>query len=301
MLTSMEHIFQCPECRSALDWPKRRCKACGLTFAMDGGIVDFLGGVAMSDQNKQEIHLHETLADRYHDRYKDEFAKLFSGYWNKLFLSYLPKKPGLVLDCGCGTGELAAALLPYANQVVGCDISKAMMRQAQKKIPGWREMLWAACLGEKLPFGDNLFDVVCYRGALHHMADEIKALGEARRVLKKGGLVMMSEPNDDAVWLRLPRRFVNRKMKRFGNHHKAFRSGPWKQAIAAAGFSIRHSRYFSYLTEPVCGMSDLLPLMNHLPNAPTIAAGLMKMDAALARLPFIRRQSFELFIVAGKN
>ena len=293
--------FQCPHCSSAIDWQKGRCSSCAAPVQVEGDIIDFIAPDEISDQEKGEIDLHGTLAAEYEKRYEEDFAKVYSDYWNKQFLDYLPQQCNMVLDCGCGTGDLARALLPFARQVVGMDISKDMIFRGRKMFDRWHEVTWVASPGEALPFADNTFDVVCYRGSLHHMVHETRALDEAHRVLKAGGRLLLSEPNDDSLLLRLPRKIVNRKMARFGNDHKAFRSLPWLNTIRAAGFSVLHTKYFSFLSQPLCGMSDMLPIMKYLPMAERIAKGLVAFDELCSRVPLIRRQSFDLFVCAEKK
>jgi ubiquinone/menaquinone biosynthesis C-methylase UbiE len=154
--------------------------------------------------------------------------------------------------------------------------------------------------GEFLPFVDNMFDVICFRGALHHMSDEISALKEAYRVLKKGGLVMLSEPNDDSILLRLPRKIVNRCMARFGKGHKAFKSLKLLKSMERIGFSIKQIKYFSYLSQPFCGMSDLIPFMKILPFSKNVANLFIFVDEICSRLPIIKQQSLDLFVMAKK-
>lgn len=293
--------FQCPHCSSAIDWQAGRCSSCSAPVQLENGIVNFITPETISDQEKGEIDLHETLASEYEKRYEQEFARVYSEYWNKQFLDHLPKPSGMVLDCGCGTGDLARALLPHARLVVGMDISQDMILQGRNMFDRWHEVIWVSCPGETLPFADNTFDAVCFRGALHHMAHETRALDEAHRVLKAGGRLLLSEPNDDSLLLRLPRKIVNRKMARFGNDHKAFRSLPWLNTIRAAGFSVLHTKYFSFLSQPLCGMSDMLPIMKYLPMAERIAKGLVAFDELCSRVPLIRRQSFDLFVCAEKK
>ena len=152
-----------------------------------------------------------------------------------------------------------------------------------------------------MPFPSGVFDVVCFRGSLHHMANERAALAEACRVLKPGGTLLLSEPNDDSILLRLPRGIVNRRMARFGNDHKAFRSKPWLQTIEAAGFQINATKYFSFLSQPLCGMSDLLPVMKWIPAAESVARGLVAFDEVCSKIPLVRSQSFDLFVAASKS
>ncbi|MFC1837682.1 methyltransferase domain-containing protein [Thermodesulfobacteriota bacterium] len=300
-MNHQEIPFQCPRCSSSIDWQAGHCSSCSGQVKLKDGIINFIMSGTISDQEKSEIKLHATLAPEYGKRYDHEFSRIYSDYWNKQFLDFLPTGCDMVLDCGCGTGDLTRSLLARSRKVVGMDISQDMILQGKKLFRRWHEITWVSCPGETLPFADNIFDAVCFRGALHHMAHEEKALGEAHRVLKPGGRLLLSEPNDDSLLLRLPRMIVNRKMARFGNDHKAFRSVPWLNSISAAGFTVLYTKYFSYLSQPLCGMSDLLPIMKYLPMSGSIAKGLVAFDELCSRLPLMRSQSFDLFVCAEKK
>jgi len=294
-------VLRCPECKSELDWEARKCRSCSRGFSIDRGIVDFTAGGDLERQHQAEIDLHKELSGEYEKRYSTDFSEVYSRYWNRQFLEHLPADPEYILDCGCGDGDLARDLVLKGRHVFGMDISKAMLIQGKARLGDNEKIGWTACPAEKMPFPSGIFDVVCFRGALHHMANERAALVEAHRVLKTDGTLLLSEPNDDSILLRMPRRIVNRRMARFGNDHKAFRSKPWLKTIEAAGFRIDTTKYFSFLSQPLCGMSDLLPVMKWIPAAQSVAHGLVAFDEFCSRVPLIRSQSFDLFVAASKT
>lgn len=297
----LSDIIKCPKCKGNLLWDQEKCAECGTPFRVEGNIFDFIDRDSIARQNKAQIDLHEVLVNEYKKRYEPEYSKIYSEYWNRQFLSHLPENPQRILDNGCGTGDLLRELLPLCKMTIGSDISKAMLKAAGNLIGETGSIIWVVSPGESLPFADGIFDVICFRGALHHMADEILALKEAYRLLRNDGLLMLSEPNDDSLLLKLPRRIANKRIARFGNEHKAFSSKKWLKTIEQAGFSIKKTKYFSFLSQPLCGMSDLFPLMKILPFSGKVAELLVRFDEICSKLPIIRRQSFDLFVVARKR
>jgi SAM-dependent methyltransferase len=90
-----------------------------------------------------------------------------------------------VLDVGCGEGELARHL--PAGAWVGVDASRALLAAAPQP-----HVLADA---RALPFGDGEFGAVALLYVLYHLDDPRAALREARRVLRRGGLVAVAAPS----------------------------------------------------------------------------------------------------------
>jgi ubiquinone/menaquinone biosynthesis C-methylase UbiE len=101
-----------------------------------------------------------------------------------------------VLDAGCGRGRTTmASALAGAAHVVGVDISGQMLEIARETVEtagvADRVHLHQADLG-KLPLADEAFDVVLLLEILLHLADPAAVLRELRRVLKPGGLLVVT-------------------------------------------------------------------------------------------------------------
>jgi SAM-dependent methyltransferase len=95
-----------------------------------------------------------------------------------------------VLDVGCGTGALAAALAEQAlARVWGVEPSDEMRAVAERRVP--RGVGLKAGRAEQLPFRDGWFDGVVY-SLVVHLVDRPRAFAEARRVLADGGRVVVS-------------------------------------------------------------------------------------------------------------
>jgi SAM-dependent methyltransferase len=99
-----------------------------------------------------------------------------------------------VLDAGCGSGPLAAALRERGALVSGLDVSAGMVALARERL-GEQTDLRVADLGERLPYDDDAFDVVVCSLALHYLQDWSAPLTELRRVLRPGGRLVVSVPH----------------------------------------------------------------------------------------------------------
>jgi SAM-dependent methyltransferase len=98
---------------------------------------------------------------------------------------FVDEKLTPVLDVGCGEGELARHL--PAGGWVGVDASAEMLERA----PEPHRQADATAL----PFPDGSFSSVALLYVLYHLPDPALALGEARRVLRSGGLVAVAAPS----------------------------------------------------------------------------------------------------------
>lgn len=98
----------------------------------------------------------------------------------------------MLLDVGCGTGYLIELLKKQKEaDYHGLDLSPEMLKAAKKKFGN--DVVLIEGVADKLPYGDNAFDVVTCIQSFHHYPDPDKAMQEAYRVLKKGGLYILSD------------------------------------------------------------------------------------------------------------
>ncbi|GAA3118607.1 class I SAM-dependent methyltransferase [Streptomyces rameus] len=96
-----------------------------------------------------------------------------------------------VLDAGCGSGPLTAALRDRGAVVTGMDASAAMLALARRRL-GDDAPLHLADLSGRLPFADGAFDDVVASLVLHYLEDWGPTLAEIRRVLRPGGRLIAS-------------------------------------------------------------------------------------------------------------
>lgn len=100
----------------------------------------------------------------------------------------------LVLDAGCGTGNLIVKLENKNIKVIGIDFSEEALEICKQKIKNAE--LKFHNLTEPLPFPDNYFDKIVCNNVLYAMVrtQRVSVLQELRRVLKKGGKLCIVNP-----------------------------------------------------------------------------------------------------------
>lgn len=101
-------------------------------------------------------------------------------------------KGSRILDVATGTGKQAFAFAKKGHDVIGVDLSEAMLNIAKKKNK-YRNVKFQVADATNLPFEDNSFDVSCVSFALHDMPQTIKekALREMGRVTKREGIIVV--------------------------------------------------------------------------------------------------------------
>ncbi len=100
-----------------------------------------------------------------------------------------------VLDVGCGTGFATEGLLEKAEHVHGLDQSPHQLAQAFEKLGKRGPVQFYLGDAERLPFGDDQFDVVWSSGSIEYWPNPVQALEELRRVGKPGGQVLVVGPD----------------------------------------------------------------------------------------------------------
>ena len=103
-----------------------------------------------------------------------------------------------ILDAGCGSGPLFAALRDRGAIVTGFDSSTGMLEQARRRLGDGAD-LQVADLDSPLPFPDGAFDDVVASLVLHYLEDWGPALAELRRVLRAGGRLIVAVDHPFAI------------------------------------------------------------------------------------------------------
>lgn len=107
------------------------------------------------------------------------------------FLEFLPHKLP-ILDAGCGSGRWVAWFARKGYEAAGLDWSEELCAAARASFPGRR---FEAGDIRAMPFGDGEFGSIIAHGSVEHTPDgPVAALSEFRRVLRPGGIAIITVP-----------------------------------------------------------------------------------------------------------
>ena len=128
------------------------------------------------------------------------------GYWDKntrtlreaserlqdALLDFIPEKSGRILDVACGMGASTRRLLDHypAENVWAINISNKQIESTRKNAPGCHAQVMNAV---DMTFDDAFFDSILCIEAAFHFETRRKFLEQARRVLKPGGRLVLSD------------------------------------------------------------------------------------------------------------
>lgn len=145
---------------------------------------------------KDFVELSKKWFDKQAPIYDETDTILYSKYGKiscKNIYDYLKEKEYKnLLDIGCGTGYLINMLAKeYEAEFTGLDLSPEMIKQANNK--NIKNAKFVEGKSDEIPFEDNTFNIITCSQSFHHYPDTDKAMQEAKRVLKSGGLYILSD------------------------------------------------------------------------------------------------------------
>ena len=109
----------------------------------------------------------------------------------------------VVADVGTGTGFVAAGLALRTAHVVGFDASPEMLAVARRNLAQFDNVEFREAVGDQLPVSGEMFDGVFANMYLHHAPDPLAAIKEMTRVLKRGGVLCITDLDaHDHEWQR---------------------------------------------------------------------------------------------------
>lgn len=153
---------------------------------------------------------YESFAERY-DLFDGEFGTytpVLVDFYRELFARHEVRR---VLDCACGTGKHLPLFHALGCEVIGSDISEAMLDRAREKLAGrGLEIPLHQADYRELPqhFAHPFDAVTCLSSSILHMPDEAQVLcafQSMHGVLRQGGILVLTQGTSDKQWREKPR------------------------------------------------------------------------------------------------
>jgi SAM-dependent methyltransferase len=151
---------------------------------------------------------YSRIAARYDDTRDLPHDQLAICYDRLIEAGIIPRT-GRILDAGCGTGQVSLRLAAIGYQVVGIDVSAAMVSRAQAKVrPGWRAN-YIVGDARDIRADDSHFDAVVVSKLLQHVEDWQRVCCELIRVVRPGACII--QINDRGAFGNAVRRNFSRR------------------------------------------------------------------------------------------
>ena len=175
--------------------------------------------------------------------YNTSFVKVMEERIVQDFLE--PRRGEIICDVACGAGLFSIAIAKKGCHVYGVDINKASIEMANTLAKG-HNCNFKVGDAENLPFESNTFDKVVSVCSLEHFDHDEKALAEMNRVLKGGGILVLTV---DSFTYRRIKRNLQEKHKR--DHHVVnyYSATQLSEKLEKHGFAVEESKYF--LNSPI--------------------------------------------------
>ncbi len=156
-----------------------------------------------------------------------------------------PAPEKIILEIGCGSGEITPYLSGHFKLVVGVDVSFGLLKKFNSRLSG-TAAAGVLADGERLPFKERSFDGICGNNILHHLELDI-ILPVCARYLKPGGRLAFAEPNlmNPQNWIE-NKTFV-RKYRPYSPDEMPFTRWHAVNKLARHGFRNARVRPFDFL------------------------------------------------------
>ena len=115
--------------------------------------------------------------------------RLATCYERMVQLGFLPRR-GILLDAGCGTGQMSLPLAGMGYELCGIDISLKMISIARAKFTPDRATRFVVADARAIPFADSSFHAVVLSKLLQHVQGWQTACRELVRAVKPGGCIV---------------------------------------------------------------------------------------------------------------
>jgi HAD superfamily hydrolase (TIGR01549 family) len=236
-------------------------------------------------------HELDELAATY--EHPEPYKRFFYGTRFRAVLEALDAQPGeRILEVGCGSGSYTRELARAGAELTATDYTPSQLAQAQRNVGGQAKVVFRIEDAQALTFPDAGFDTVLLSEVIEHVPRPDRAIAEAARVLRPGGLLVASTPSRFSP-LNLAYG-VKRRVRRYGFNEHLHEFTPFSfRRLVAAHLDVESLEFANFvLPYPV----DELYLRVGTPGL-----GLLeRVESTLARLPVLRQLGWTMVLRARR-
>jgi SAM-dependent methyltransferase len=248
-----------------------------------------VGDELRSYYDSRALELDELAATYQHP---EPYKRFFYGTRFRAVLAALDAQPGeRILEVGCGSGSYTRELARAGVEVTATDYTPSQLAQAQRNV-GPSDVVFRIEDAQSLTFPDASFDRVLLSEVIEHVPHPERAIAEAARVLRSGGLLVASTPSRFSP-LNLAYG-VKRRVRRYGFNEHLHEFTPYSfRRLVAAQLDVESLEFANFvLPYPV----DELYLRVGSPGL-----GLLeRVERTLTRLPVLRQLGWTMVLRARK-
>lgn len=106
---------------------------------------------------------------------------------------------GEVIEFGCGTGYFTKVIAKNARNIIATDLSDEMLEVARIHLKDFQNVTIQKANCESTSFPSQRFDTVFMANVIHTIENPYKALQESHRILRDGGLLLITSYTDYGV------------------------------------------------------------------------------------------------------
>ncbi|VVB78305.1 putative S-adenosylmethionine-dependent methyltransferase [uncultured archaeon] len=169
-------------------------------------------------------------------------SRIYHKNRQKISLELLnPKKDEIILDAGCGNGELTKKIAKSSLKVYGVDISKTAIFNAKKRAP--KNCIFKYGDLEELNFPDKSFDKIVCVETIEHVLHPNKVIKEFKRILKNNGKLVLCFPTINTNLInKLELSLGFRKFFSISEHLNEWNYSGFKKLVENNGFRFINSK-----------------------------------------------------------
>ena len=139
----------------------------------------------------QHVHADHGYTPAVHEPFLWKLHERVLQKLEAVFLARIPPN-ALVLDAGCGRSLFTEIRPKWPFRIVAADVDEGAIRSRRAEFP---QLHWAVSFADPLPFRAGVFDALFAGELIEHLTNPATAMAEFRRVLKPGGVLILTTPN----------------------------------------------------------------------------------------------------------